>query len=124
MRVRLVPISPAIFGSLFQSVMKPAERRAQGAHYTTEKNILKIIQPLFLEELWAEFQQLKTRKDTHRRVMLLAFQKRLGELRFFDPACGSGNFLIIAYREIRALELDVIRELRVYGVEDQMELDA
>lgn len=118
-------ISPAIFGSLFQSVMNRAERRSQGAHYTTEKNILKVCQPLFLDGLRAEFERLKARKDTHRRNELKAFQKRLGELRFFDPACGSGNFLIVAYREIRELELEVIRELRAYGVSrEQMLLDA
>jgi hypothetical protein len=117
-------ISPAIFGSLFQSVMDAKERRAQGAHYTTEKNILKVIQPLFLDELRAQFERLKARKDTHRRRELEAFQKRLSELTFFDPACGSGNFLIIAYREIRALEIDVLRELRPYRADDQMELNA
>lgn len=117
-------ISPAIFGSLFQSVMNAKERRSLGAHYTTEKNILKVIEPLFLDSLRAEFQRLKARKDTHRRAQLLAFQKRLAELRFFDPACGSGNFLIVAYREIRALELDVIRELEAYRLAEQMELRA
>ncbi len=117
-------ISPAIFGSLFQSVMNDAERRASGAHYTTEKNILKVIEPLFLDELKAEFKRLKARKDTHRRSELQAFQKRLGELRFFDPACGSGNFLIIAYREIRALEIEVIRALRASRAEPQLPLGA
>ena len=118
-------ISPAIFGSLFQSVMNSAERRAAGAHYTTEKNILKVIQPLFLDELRAEFERIRNRKDSRRRVELQSFQKRLGQLRFFDPACGCGNFLIIAYRELRALEIEVIRELRVYSApEGQQELDA
>lgn len=119
-------ISPAIFGSLFQSVMDAKERRALGAHYTTEKNILKVAEPLFLDDLRAEFRRLKARKDTHRRAELKAFQDRLGKLRFFDPACGSGNFLIIAYREIRELELEVIRELRVYSSvsTEQMHLDA
>ena len=104
-------ISPAIFGALFQSVMEPAERRAQGAHYTTEKNILKVIEPLFLDDLRAEFQRLKRRKDNRRRTALEAFHKRLGEMKFFDPACGCGNFLIIAYRELRELEIELIREL-------------
>ena len=119
MRVRLLDacnfdwsnISPAIFGALFQSVMEPAERRAQGAHYTTEKNILKVIQPLFLDDLHAEFKKLKALK-TNRKKQLLAFQKKLASLTFFDPACGCGNFLIIAYRELRLLEIEVIRELR------------
>ena len=105
-------ISPAIFGALFQSVMKPAERRAQGAHYTTEKNILKVIGPLFLDDLRAEFERLQARKDNRRRTELKAFHKRLGEMKFFDPACGCGNFLIIAYRELRELEIELIRELR------------
>jgi hypothetical protein len=104
-------ISPAIFGSLFQSVMNKAERRASGAHYTTEKNIMKVIQPLFLDDLRAEFGRLKGRRDTGRRAGLLAFHKKLGELRFFDPACGCGNFLVIAYRELRELELELLKEL-------------
>ncbi|HVX40446.1 MAG TPA: DNA methyltransferase [Gemmatimonadaceae bacterium] len=112
-------ISPAIFGSLFQSVMSPEERRAQGAHYTTEQNILKVIEPLFLDDLRAEFKRLKARKDSRRRIELEEFQRRLGELTFFDPACGSGNFLIIAYRELRLLELDVLTELH----SQQMGLD-
>ena len=104
-------ISPAIFGALFQSVMDPAERRAQGAHYTTEKNILKVIEPLFLDGLRAEFARLKARRGSRRRPDLLAFQERLGRLNFLDPACGCGNFLIIAYRELRELEIEVLREV-------------
>ncbi len=104
-------ISPAIFGALFQSVMEPGERRAQGAHYTTEKNILKVIEPLFLEDLRAEFEKVKKLRST-RKKRLKTFQKKLGNLKFFDPACGCGNFLIIAYRELRLLEIEVIRELR------------
>jgi hypothetical protein len=104
-------ISPAIFGALFQSVMDPSERRAQGAHYTTEKNILKVIEPLFLDDLRAEFERLQARRDGRRRADLLSFQRSLGELAFFDPACGCGNFLIIAYRELRRLELEVLKEL-------------
>lgn len=104
-------ISPAIFGSLFQSVMNAGERRASGGHYTTEKNIMKVIQPLFLDGLRAEFNQIKSRRDTGRRNALLAFHKKLGDLRFFDPACGCGNFLVIAYRELRELEIELLREL-------------
>ena len=118
-------ISPAIFGALFQSVLEPAERRAQGAHYTTEKNILKVIEPLFLDDMKAEFQRLKSRKDHRRRSALEAFHKRLGEMKFFDPACGCGNFLIIAYRELRELEIELIRELqRDKADETQRVLDA
>ena len=108
-------ISPAIFGALFQSVMEPADRRAQGAHYTTEKNILKVIGPLFLDDLRAEFERLKARRDTRAVPELHVFQRKLGALRFLDPACGCGNFLIIAYRELRALEIEVLRELHPEG---------
>ena len=104
-------ISPAIFGALFQSVMDPEERRKQGAHYTTEKNILKVIEPLFMDDLRTEFGRLKSRKSRGRLVALQTFQRRLRELRFVDPACGCGNFLIIAYRELRDLEMEVLREL-------------
>lgn len=118
-------ISPAIFGSLFQSVMKPTERREQGAHYTTEQNILKVIEPLFMERLRNEFAALKARKDTRRRAELIAFHQRLARMTFFDPACGCGNFLIIAYRELRQLEIALIREIRLYRTtDDQQELDA
>ncbi len=108
-------ISPAIFGSLFQSVMDKNERRAQGAHYTTEQNILKVIEPLFLDELRAEFRRLQSRRDNRRIPELIAFQQRLGQLRFLDPACGCGNFLIIAYRELRTLEIEVLKEIRPHG---------
>lgn len=118
-------ISPAIFGSLFQSVMQTEERREQGAHYTTEKNILKVIEPLFLDDLKTEFQRLRARRDNRRRVELKSFQERLGKLKLLDPACGSGNFLIIAYRELRLLEIEVLRELVLKREvhEIQMELD-
>ncbi|MFO1420905.1 MAG: DNA methyltransferase [Candidatus Competibacteraceae bacterium] len=99
-------ISPAIFGSLFQSVMDETLRRNLGAHYTTEKNILKLIKPLFLDELRAEFERLKGQPRK-----LAEFHQRLARLRFLDPACGCGNFLVIAYRELRELELDVLRVL-------------
>ncbi|MCY3765458.1 MAG: N-6 DNA methylase [Gemmatimonadetes bacterium] len=108
-------ISPAIFGSLFQSVMDSDQRRRQGAHYTTERNILKVIEPLLLDELRAEFKRLKARRDTRRIPELIAFQQRLGTLRLFDPACGCGNFLIIAYRELRELEIEVLKEIRSTG---------
>jgi len=99
-------ISPAIFGSLFQSVMNPKERRALGAHYTSEINILKLISPLFLDDLKAEFESCKNSVKK-----LESFHKKIASLTFLDPACGCGNFLIIAYRELRLLEQAVIREL-------------
>ncbi len=99
-------ISPAIFGSLFQSVMDPAARRNLGAHYTREENILKLIRPLFLDALRAEFERVR-----RNRRQLEEFHKKLASLRFLDPACGCGNFLVITYRELRLLELDILREL-------------
>lgn len=99
-------ISPAIFGSLFQSVMNPEERRNLGAHYTSEKNIFKLIKPLFLDELRAEFEKVKSNSKK-----LKEFHYKLSTLKFLDPACGSGNFLIITYRELRLLEIDILREL-------------
>ena len=103
--------SPAIFGALFQSVMEPIERRSQGAHYTTEQNILRVIEPLFLDDLRAEFDALAATHTGDVVAELYRFRDRLGELRFFDPACGCGNFLIIAYRELRLLEIDVLDEI-------------
>ena len=118
-------ISPAIFGTLFQSVMDPVQRRIQGGHYTVEKNILKVIEPLFLDDLRGEFDRLLNRKDARRRGDLRKFQEKLGSLRFFDPACGCGNFLVVAYRELRELELQVIRAIRANTPkENQQELDA
>ena len=97
-------ISPAIFGALFQSIMDGKARRNLGAHYTSEENILKLIQPLFLDALWEEFNRIKNNKNK-----LFEFHKKLRTLTFFDPACGCGNFLVIAYRELRKLELEVLR---------------
>lgn len=97
-------ISPAIFGSMFQSVMNPKERRNLGAHYTSETNILKLIKPLFLDELWAEFESIKGNKNK-----LPEFHKKISELKFLDPACGCGNFLVITYRELRLLEIEILR---------------
>ncbi len=99
-------ISPAIFGSMFQSVMNPIERRNLGAHYTSETNILKLIKPLFLDELWKEFESVKDNKNK-----LPEFHKKLSTLRFLDPACGCGNFLVITYRELRLLEIEILRAL-------------
>jgi len=109
-------ISPAIFGALFQSVMDPKLRRNLGAHYTTEKNILKLIKPLFLDELQAEFVRVKSQPKK-----LYEFHQRLATLKFLDPACGCGNFLVIAYRELRLLELDILRVL--YGKSASLSLD-
>ncbi|MBR5451362.1 MAG: class I SAM-dependent DNA methyltransferase, partial [Methanocorpusculum sp.] len=99
-------ISPAVFGAMFQGVMNPEERREAGAHYTSEENILKVIKPLFLDNLWAEFERVK-----HSQTALERFHEMLASLKFLDPACGCGNFLIIAYRELRKLEFEVIKIL-------------
>src|ERR1035437_2666269 len=154
-------ISPAIFGSLFQSIMQPRERRQIGGHYTSERDILKVIRSLFLDDLRAEFEKitgyapdaagartsgrfnveksaasdskitpadLRTVKRPEgrapltgaRRARLVEFHKKLAALRFFDPACGCGNFLIVTYRELRQLELEV---LSLLYTGDEQELD-
>lgn len=113
-------ISPAIFGSLFQSVMDKEERRKAGAHYTTEKNIMKVIGPLFLDDLRSEFEAIKARK-TGRKRLYQSFHDKLAKLTFMDPACGCGNFLIITYRELRLLEIELLREM---NPKDQLNLDA
>jgi hypothetical protein len=99
-------ISPAIFGSMFQAAMDSQERRNLGAHFTSEKNIQKLIRPLFLDELYDEFEKAKTSLPK-----LDEFHDKLATLKFFDPACGSGNFLIITYRELRDLEIKVLEEI-------------
>ena len=108
-------ISPAIFGSLFQSVMDKNARRHLGAHYTSEKNILKLIKPLFLDELKEELDACGKNNQK-----LSAFQERLSKLKFLDPACGCGNFLVIAYRELRLLELEMLK--RRFGEQTQLGL--
>lgn len=97
-------ISPAIFGALFQSIMDATARRNLGAHYTSEENILKVLKPLFLDTLWQQFETVR-----RNRQRLAEFHRSLRELTFFDPACGCGNFLVIAYRELRVLELEILR---------------
>lgn len=97
-------ISPAIFGSMFQGVMDKQMRHDMGAHYTSEENILKVINPLFMDELWAEFEKVKASP-----AQLDALHDKIASLRFLDPACGCGNFLIIAYRELRKLEYAILQ---------------
>lgn len=140
-------ISPAIFGAMFQGAMKKDDRRALGAHYTSEENILKVIKPLFLDKLYEEFEELKVQTtplkeqidalpdlkkarssfegititgdfrywsneaiklETQRRQVFKDFLKRVGQLKFLDPACGCGNFLLISYKELRKLENEVL----------------
>ena len=98
-------ISPAIFGTLFQAAMSADERRRLGAHYTSEANILKALGPLFLDALQAEREAARGNRNR-----LVTFLERLRRIRFLDPACGCGSFLILAYRELRRLELDAVLE--------------
>ena len=97
-------ISPAIFGAMFQGVMDKNQRRELGAHYTSEENILKLINPLFMDELWEEYERVKTNPQ-----LLDRFHDKISKLKFLDPACGCGNFLIITYRELRRLELELLK---------------
>ncbi|KXP08828.1 class I SAM-dependent DNA methyltransferase [Tsukamurella pseudospumae] len=100
-------ISPAVFGSMFQTVKSKEARRHGGEHYTTEENILKTIQPLFLDEYRERLERAWDDKG-----QLTRLHNDLAKLRFLDPACGCGNFLIVAYRELRALELDILKRRR------------
>lgn len=99
-------VSPAIFGSMFQSVMDGKQRHDLGAHYTSETNILKVINGLFLEELQAELVSAKTSREK-----LLALQDKVCGISLLDPACGCGNFLVVAYRELRRIENEIIARL-------------
>ena len=104
-------ISPAIFGAMFQGVMDEKARHDLGAHYTSEENILKLIRPLFLDALRAEFTAICTLKGSAKIARLKGFHEKIAALTFLDPACGCGNFLLVAYRELRRLEMDVLEEL-------------
>ena len=99
-------INPSIFGSLFQNVVDPEVRRYLGAHYTSEENINKVINDLFLNDLWEEYYQSKDNKN---KLRLL--HEKIGNLKFLDPACGCGNFLIITYRQLRELEYKILKIL-------------
>jgi hypothetical protein len=120
-------ISPAIFGAMFQSVMNDAERHDIGAHYTSEENILKLIHPLFLDGLWGEFKKIKSLGPSLRKERLTEFHGKLAGLKFLDPACGCGNFLVISYRELRLLELEVLKLLlgtdQVLDVEHEIKVN-
>lgn len=115
-------ISPAVFGSLFQEVMAAPERRQLGAHYTAEKNIMKVVRSLFLDDLRAEFDAIKTDKSTRQTARLDEFHNKLANLRFLDPACGCGNFLVVTYRELRSLEPEALK-LKFKG-QQEMTLEA
>lgn len=116
-------VSPAIFGGLFESVIDKVTRRKQGAHYTPEEAILRLIGPLFLDELQAELARTKALKSGKEEA-LARLHDRLAGLTFFDPACGAGNFLVVAYRELRELEREIIRERFLRGGRTQAVADA
>jgi hypothetical protein len=103
-------VSPAVFGAMFQSVMDPGERRNLGAHYTSEQNILKVITGLFLDDLHEEYESAKKNPAKLRKL-----HDRIAGMRFLDPACGSGNFLIVAYKELRRLEMLILARLEELG---------
>lgn len=103
-------ISPTIFGAIFESTLNPETRRSGGMHYTSIENIHKVIDPLFLDDLKAEFEELKQIKNTTNRIeKVKEFHKRLGTLKFLDPACGSGNFLTETYLSLRKLGNECIK---------------
>ena len=114
-------VSPAVFGSMFQAVRDTRTRREVGEHYTSEENILKTLAPLLLDELEAEFERAQTMKDQKR--VLNRLWDRLGRIRFLDPACGCGNFIIVAYRELRDLELRIMERLQHLSGDGQLSFD-
>nr|WP_204247915.1 DNA methyltransferase [Psychrobacter urativorans] len=116
-RLSWAEINPDIFGSMFQAVIDPEQRGSLGQHYTSVSNIMKVIQPLFLDELRAELDTvIALSHDNHHKnnkaERLDALLERISQIKVFDPACGSGNFLIIAYKELRKLEIDVLKAQR------------
>lgn len=109
-------VSPAVFGSMFQAVLSPDERRELGAHYTSEQSILKALTPLLLDDLQAELERCQSVNQ------LRAFCRKLGSIKILDPAMGCGNFLVVAYRELRRLELDALIRIRDRTGDHQREL--
>lgn len=105
-------INPDIFGSMFQAVVHTEQRSTMGQHYTSVPNIMKVIEPLFLNDLYEE---LEKNQDSVNK--LLKLQQRLGQLKIFDPACGSGNFLIIAYKELRKFEMELLKRIQELELE-------
>lgn len=103
-------INPDIFGSMFQTIIDPELRHELGMHYTTRENIMKVINPLFLDALREDFDKAKGSLKK-----LEAFHQRLAKIHIFDPACGSGNFLILAYEKLRELEMDVLEAKGQYA---------
>ena len=98
-------INPDIFGSMIQAVITPEHRGGLGMHYTSVPNIMKVIEPLFLNDLYEDFEKAKGNKKKLSELL-----NRIAKIKIFDPACGSGNFLIIAYKELRRLEMKIFKE--------------
>lgn len=108
-------INPDIFGSMIQAVVNPAYRSGLGMHYTSVPNIMKVIEPLFLNELREEFEKSRGNPNKLRKLIY-----RISKIKIFDPACGSGNFLIIAYKELRKLEIEILQD--IYNTESQVSI--
>jgi len=117
-RFNWAAVSPAIFGSMFQNVMTPETRRNLGAHYTSETNILKVINPLFMDDFRDQFEKAYSNRAELRRLL-----GRIKNTGVFDPACGCGNFLVISYRELRSLEIDIWKRLRELEGDQERRLD-
>ena len=105
-------INPDIFGSMIQAVVTPEHRGGMGMHYTSVPNIMKVIEPLFLDELYSEFE-----KNYESKTKLQNLLNRLAKIKIFDPACGSGNFLIIAYKKLRELEMSILQRIETLSKE-------
>ena len=115
-------INPDIFGSMIQAVVHPDQRGGMGMHYTSVTNIMKVIEPLFLDELYAEFENIEDNIDAKLKPSRLRkLHDRIAEIKLFDPACGSGNFLIIAFKELRKLEMEIIKRLQELDQNDNQD---
>jgi len=105
-------IEPAIFGSIFEGTLSKEYRREQGIHYTSIENIERVIEPLFLDELWNKYTVITRKENIQERIdALIELRKHIGSLVFLDPACGSGNFLTVTYSKLRELELEIIKSI-------------
>jgi hypothetical protein len=111
-------INPDIFGSMIQAVVHPDQRGGMGMHYTSVTNIMKVIEPLFLNDLYEDLERSESSA-----IKLQKLQQRLGEIKIFDPACGSGNFLIIAYKELRKFEMEVLKRIQEIELEKTGQID-
>lgn len=115
-------INPDIFGSMIQAVVHPDQRGGMGMHYTSVTNIMKVIEPLFLDELYAEFENIEDNIDVKLKPSRLRkLHDRIAEIKVFDPACGSGNFLIIAFKELRKLEMEIIKRLQELNLNENQD---